>query len=186
VIFDVGANIGVTSILFANSYPQAAIYAFEPEPSNFKLLVENTAPYENVKCFNVGLGGKTEKRSLMNSDDEYNHGGFSFHAPGSDPSKQQTVDVVNILDFIRNENHLKIDVMKVDTEGCEHEILWPLYLEGRLPPYIMGEMHGQTDDWRAFGYISLTHDIRINKDFGQRCYPFYALKRPEVVVNAGT
>lgn len=175
VIFDIGANIGAASLLFANSYPNAMIYAFEPEPENFKILCENVKAYPNVKPFNFALGGKTEKRQLRPSDDEYNLGGFSVHDQGVDMSKPTTeIDVVDIRDVITNEKCL-IDLVKIDTEGCEYEILSALKTCG-IPPFIMGEMHG-VDDWKLFDYLSETHDLRVNRDFGQRCFPFYAMKK---------
>lgn len=178
VIFDVGANIGVTSILFANSYPNALIYAFEPEPENFKLLVENTEAYENVKPFNVALGDRTEKRGLRPSDDEYNLGGFSFHDKGVDMKRpEKTVDVVSIQDFLTNERLQSVDLLKVDTEGCEFEIIKAL--GPNFPPYIMGEAHGQ-NDWKILDLLSATHEIEVKKDFKQRCFPFHAMRKLNV------
>src|SRR5438094_3684899 len=43
VIIDGGANAGFTTRLFAQRYPGARIFAVEPEPSNFELLLRNTA-----------------------------------------------------------------------------------------------------------------------------------------------
>jgi hypothetical protein len=38
IIIDAGANIGLSSIYFANRFPEAKIIAIEPEESNFRLL----------------------------------------------------------------------------------------------------------------------------------------------------
>ena len=37
-IIDGGANIGLTSVFFANRYPKAEIVAVEPEEGNFEML----------------------------------------------------------------------------------------------------------------------------------------------------
>lgn len=180
VIFDVGANIGATSILLANSYPNATIYAFEPEPENFSLLTENIKAYPNVKIFNCALGDRTGIRNLLASEDDLNFGGYSFYDEGSDPEKKITVEVQSIRNFCKHHEIEKIDLMKIDTEGSEHEILGALYYSSHgpnlMPEYIMGEVHG-VDDWRLFTILSETHDLRINKDFKQRCYPFYAARK---------
>lgn len=42
VIFDVGANIGQTASKFAQSFPKAKIFSFEPVTATFKQLRENT------------------------------------------------------------------------------------------------------------------------------------------------
>ncbi len=47
-IVDAGANIGVTSIYFANRYPGAKIFAVEAEASNFAMLVKNTQAYPSI------------------------------------------------------------------------------------------------------------------------------------------
>lgn len=180
IIFDVGADIGATSLLFANSYPHALIYSFEPEPENFELLVKNVKDYENVKPFNVALGNKTETRKLFSSDDEYNLGGFSFHEAGTNRAQSKEVQVVSIRDFIANEPFSKIDLLKVDTEGCEFEIVSAL--ADQLPDFIMGESHG-VQDGAMFDLLLKTHDLRINKDFHERCFPFYAKRKHENVAD---
>jgi len=40
-IFDIGANIGQTSAVYANLFPEAVIYAFEPFPDPFEQLGRN-------------------------------------------------------------------------------------------------------------------------------------------------
>jgi hypothetical protein len=40
VIVDAGANVGFTSVVFANRYPEARILAIEPESSNCEVIAE--------------------------------------------------------------------------------------------------------------------------------------------------
>ena len=40
-IIDLGSNIGASVIALAHKFPEAKIFAVEPNPSNFKLLLEN-------------------------------------------------------------------------------------------------------------------------------------------------
>ena len=55
IIIDCGANIGLASVYFANKYPGALIIAIEPEPSNYEMLIKNTANYSNIHCHNNGV-----------------------------------------------------------------------------------------------------------------------------------
>ena len=48
-ICDLGANIGLASLYFANRYPNAQIVAFEPEKENFERLSANTSAYPNIQ-----------------------------------------------------------------------------------------------------------------------------------------
>ena len=56
VIFDIGGNIGITSIYLASLFPDAKIYTFEPLSENFEILQKNIKNYKNIRAFNYGLG----------------------------------------------------------------------------------------------------------------------------------
>ena len=38
IIFDIGGNIGITTVYLASIFPDAKIYTFEPLPENFEIL----------------------------------------------------------------------------------------------------------------------------------------------------
>lgn len=175
VIFDIGANIGAASILLANSYPDAKIYAFEPVLENFNILKENVEAYPNVEIFPFALGDKSENRIMMASDDASNLGGFSFHVEGSDVKNQQVLPVVDIKQFMITKGLTGIDLMKIDTEGCEFEIV--NRLSDNLPSIIMGEGHG-VNDFKMFDLLDQNNfHIGITKPYAQRTYNFIASKK---------
>jgi FkbM family methyltransferase len=50
-IVDAGANIGLTSLYFAQAFPECRILAIEPEPDNFEMLVHNVRRLKDrVEC----------------------------------------------------------------------------------------------------------------------------------------
>lgn len=51
-IIDAGANIGFSSIFYANRFFNSNILAIEPESENFKSLLKNTCKYDNIKPIN--------------------------------------------------------------------------------------------------------------------------------------
>jgi methylase of polypeptide subunit release factors len=57
VIVDVGANVGVISILLAKMNPGAKIYAFEPVPRTYRTLMKNIAANKvtNITAVNKAL-----------------------------------------------------------------------------------------------------------------------------------
>jgi FkbM family methyltransferase len=62
-VVDVGANIGLFSLLIKQQLPDARVYAFEPAPVHFALLGKNLAAYRAVQLFQQGLGeAVTHKR----------------------------------------------------------------------------------------------------------------------------
>jgi FkbM family methyltransferase len=121
VIVDAGANIGLASIYFANTYPNAVIVALEPDPSNFKLLEINTARYPQIKPMNVALWNKNKQINLFYSGG--GHCGFrtleeNFGAlPHCGGVRAVTLDAL-----MQSLGVEFIDVLKVDIEGAEREV----------------------------------------------------------------
>jgi hypothetical protein len=66
VIIDAGANIGTSSIYFATRYPNAKVFAIEPEENNFTLLTKNTNRYANIIAIKAAIWGSIEKRTIQN------------------------------------------------------------------------------------------------------------------------
>lgn len=62
-VVDVGANIGLFSLLIKQQVPDARVYAFEPSPVHFALLSKNLESCSRVQLFPQGLGDAvTHKR----------------------------------------------------------------------------------------------------------------------------
>lgn len=64
VVADIGANIGLTAILFSTL--ASMVYAFEPSPSTYRILADNLARagVGNVEAINLGLGQKEESLTI--------------------------------------------------------------------------------------------------------------------------
>ena len=56
VIFDVGANEGITTRKFLSSFPSANVHAFEPHPALFAKLADAFPGSQSVVLNNCGLG----------------------------------------------------------------------------------------------------------------------------------
>lgn len=116
VILDVGAHIGMASILFATKYPSAKIIALEPESSNFAVLVRNTASYETITPI---------RAALWREDGEVTLGPSSAHVKGAFAIVENGFQRVRSLtmDTLMRETDIdSIDLMKVDIEGAEKEV----------------------------------------------------------------
>ena len=57
-IIDIGANIGEFTLIFAELFPEAEIYAFEPLPDCYNQLKTKTKHIPIISTFNIGLGSK--------------------------------------------------------------------------------------------------------------------------------
>jgi FkbM family methyltransferase len=115
VIYDCGANIGVSCLYFRRNFPNAKIKAFEADPNIAKILSENLAN-NNVKNIEV-----IDKAVWINND------GIEISLEGADGasiySKVNVTKVpsVRLKDLIEKEN--KIEMLKMDIEGAEYEVL---------------------------------------------------------------
>lgn len=147
IVVDVGSNVGATVLFWKDLYPEARIYAFEPEPANFEILRKNVERLPNVRAFNEGLGDSTGSMTFIHSPNEANEGGWSLFQRGA-----QGGEVKLVLPVTRAEEKMTqlgvehIDILKVDTEGAEGLVLAGL---GRRllanTGYICGELHGERD-----------------------------------------
>jgi FkbM family methyltransferase len=114
-IVDAGANCGMTSIFYANKYPEARIFAIEPESSNFAALLRNVSRYPNIVPIHAAL---------------WNEDGQVEVFPGG-PLKRKWAFRVRrgsgcralTLTTLMRENEIEvIDIFKIDVEGAEREI----------------------------------------------------------------
>jgi FkbM family methyltransferase len=116
VIVDAGANVGLASILFANRYPQAKIFAIEPEHDNFTLLTENVHPYDNIVPLHAALWGENTTIHLMDPGD----GAWGFMTEPAGEGRAVRAITVDRLMSDHGIGH--IDILKVDIEGAEKEV----------------------------------------------------------------
>lgn len=117
VIVDAGANIGLSSVFFANKFPEAQIFALEPEHENFKLLEKNVAPYSKIIPLNTALWN--EEGSLIVQDIGLGESGFVTQR---DSNKGKVVNAVTIDSLMQKYQLDAVDILKIDVEGSEYEI----------------------------------------------------------------
>jgi len=111
LFFDIGANIGNHCLQFKSNFPDIEILAFEPNLENYLLLKQNTKSYNDVKCFNIGIGSRT---SIVNFGDWVlgNSGTFKVTPQGN------IVNLVLKLDDLLIEK--PVSFIKIDIEGHEY------------------------------------------------------------------
>lgn len=171
VIFDIGANVGSASIYFHSAYPQAEIFAFEPHSGCFRLLSGNIDGIETIKAFNIGLHDHTEKAQLHLSKFDYATNSIGDYAHNLEDAETITLEAA--LETARGLGVEAIDILKIDTEGCEVPVLGDL-LGGYAPRVIYLEYHSDRDRYRIdamlkqdyllyFGHIPTPHR-------GEMCY----------------
>lgn len=132
-IVDAGANIGLTSIFFANKFPDAKIVAVEPEASNFAVLTRNVAPYPNVIPICAALWNRDCGMGIL-SWGEGDHWGYRV-TEGSTECRGMTVRTL-----MKETGIDSIDLFKADIEGAEKEVFSePGWVKGI--PVVIIELH---------------------------------------------
>ena len=116
VVFDCGANIGITSLLLAAQYRNARIYSVEPDPANFALLKRNVSQEQRIVPICGAIVGSRRKQVYLTTDAPA-WGNSITAGKGGLAVKAWTIDE------ICQENGLThIDLLKVDIEGAEKEL----------------------------------------------------------------
>ncbi len=134
VIIDLGANIGYFTLLAAKLVgPRGKIFAFEPEPLNFRYLVKNIKINKlgNVSAFQKAVSNKEGYTDLFVCGYDSGHhtinqesGIEAYRRSRSGETRKIKIETVTLDNFLR-EKTTAVNVMKVDIEGAEN-----LALEG--------------------------------------------------------
>jgi FkbM family methyltransferase len=127
VIFDVGANVGNYSKNLRRKNSQAEIYSFEPHPTTFERLRENTNALD-IKILNVGIGAT---KGILKLYDYADNDGSSHASLYRDVIEtihkakaiEHEVKVITLDAFAHENNIDRVGLLKIDTEGHELEVL---------------------------------------------------------------
>lgn len=120
LFFDVGANIGVYSLVVAGQVESVNVFAFEPHPETFLLLQENVRINnleKCISCFQIALG---------------NHNGIvQFVDKAGNPENHVLDELVDNglkveihrAEKICKEKGVYPQVLKIDVEGYENQVI---------------------------------------------------------------
>jgi FkbM family methyltransferase len=147
--FDIGANTGIYSLIAATDNHRRMVYAFEPVPRVVDCLKRNV---ELNKLHNIQIN----PYAITNYDGE-----ITLYIPDSaipteasthegfrKTTKNISVQAKTIDSFVIQNEISKVDLMKIDTEGTEHEVLEGArnILRRDEPILICEVLKGRTED----------------------------------------
>jgi FkbM family methyltransferase len=118
---DIGANVGLFALYLKSIRPDTTIHCFEPVEHVFELLEKNVAPLPDVFCHPFGLGDKDAVVPVMLHPE--NTGENSIKYTPLHSSQSVDVNIVAADEAFFRIGLEYIDILKIDTEGCEVEIL---------------------------------------------------------------
>jgi FkbM family methyltransferase len=120
VIVDAGANIGIATLYFARTFPNAKVIAIEPEPSNFALLKKNCAGLENVTLIEGALW--PTPGTLVIEDENAEKWGMRVTDGLSISGRAGSVSSITIPEILKRFEIAEIDLLKLDIEGSERDL----------------------------------------------------------------
>jgi len=118
IVLDIGANIGYHTLQAARlAGSNGNVFAFEPDPENYSLLVNNIKAnnYNNIIPVQKAISDKTGKTNLFLCED--NRGDHRIYDSEDDRNSIE-VETTRLDDFFPDNKH--IDVIKMDIQGSEY------------------------------------------------------------------
>jgi FkbM family methyltransferase len=119
-IIDIGANLGIFSLLMSRRFPDREIHAFEPGPTTFLALQSNIVRNRasNVQAYRSAVADHDGKVSFAAREEA--RANSSIRAEGEITDRSAvTVDCTTLDTFISNAGLERIALLKVDVEGFE-------------------------------------------------------------------
>jgi FkbM family methyltransferase len=125
IVVDIGANIGLYSILLSRLVGETGkVYAFEPDNNTYDILIENLKMSKcyNVEVHRIALSDKKSTVILTKPDDKHGDA-FNYIKEVSITSSNNSLLTETLDDFFYERTINQIDFIKIDVEGAELLIL---------------------------------------------------------------
>jgi len=131
------------------------VYAFEPGSAPFNLLRQNVEPLRNVTVFPFGLHSREQTQSLFHGKNDSVESSLCFSNRTSSEGEQ--IRLMCAPDFFAEHGIARIDVLKIDTEGCEVPILQSLNRHLPEVKVLYIEYHSERDRRMIDEILAPTH-----------------------------
>lgn len=125
-VLDVGAHVGYFALLAARLVGSGgAIFAFEPDPSNFELLQRNIAlnSYVNVSILQKAVAECSGPMRLFLDGKGSDRNSLVWNNKSRFGQCAVEVETVSLDEFLEARDIRRVDFLKIDAEGAECAIL---------------------------------------------------------------
>ena len=166
VIIDGGANVGYSSIYFAQRFPNARIISVEPHPDNFAQLQKNIQGFSQISAVQAAIWHRNEDLGLWDPDE--GHWGFRVDATNERSSSQEHMIKGISIDSLAQQFAIKhIDLLKLDIEGSEKEVFSDSKNWIDSVDVIVAELHDKYRVGCARAFYVATQDFPCERRLGE-------------------
>lgn len=120
VFVDVGANVGLLTMLIARHRPDVRVWALEPVPTTANRLADNVsrAGLPGVATMRIAAGAAPGEVLIATTPDS----AFAHRVTAADGAPTRC-HLVPLDDVWRDEGRPRVDAIKIDVEGAESDVL---------------------------------------------------------------
>jgi FkbM family methyltransferase len=162
IIIDGGAYTGLSTVFFANKFPEAKIIALEPEWSNYQLLEKNTSDYRVIELCNKAIWNNNSNLKIK----DIRQAKSAFMVEEGSLDEQGSFSAVTIGEILNNSGFDEIDILKLDIEGAEKEVFSHNYEEWLNKVNILIiELHDRMKEGCSEAFFSAIKKYNFNKTF---------------------
>ncbi len=182
-IIDIGGHRGETILFFLKHFRVDNIYSFEASNLNFKILEKKVNKirnrYKNSKIFleNIGIGNK---KGILELKQHYESSSSTFASFNINSRylqkknkflnlkenfyKKINVNITSLEDYMNDNNIIKIDLLKIDTEGYEYEVLLGLKKKISYIKFVLFEHHYDDMIKKNYTFADM-NNLLVNHNF---------------------
>ena len=126
VIFDIGANTGIYSLLAKSLNSASTVYAFEPvDRVHLKLVRNNFVNRFDINCIKKAASNYNGKATIYDPGTDHIYSVTVNKNLDENPNSTTPVqiDAITLDSFVKNEKIENIDLVKIDVETHEVEVM---------------------------------------------------------------
>jgi FkbM family methyltransferase len=174
-VVEIGANVGLHTVLFSKLFPDATVYSFEPSRVAYARLLGNLANNQcaNVSAFNCAVASEAGFADFHEPAGHLTNGSFdrSFARRFAEEVRTTKVATMGGLEIQQLCGKSRRLLLKIDVEGAEPTVvrtLRPLIVES-LPDMVIEVLPDVVEElnhmecFRAYRLFHLTADGPVEK-----------------------
>jgi FkbM family methyltransferase len=147
VVLDIGANVGIISIILAAFRPQVTVYAYEPVPENFANLRHNIAAAgleHRIIAHNLAVTGDGGHIEMVVDPENTGSSRAFFSRSEMTENRRVRVEATTLDEIFARYGIQRCKLLKMDAEGAEYGILTSTTMLDRID-FLAAEFHGSPE-----------------------------------------